>query len=92
MEDGSMEPFMGQIALFPYNFAPNGWAACEGQFLPISQDTALFSLIGTTFGMASEDHDLVFTNAHGKYIPPKLLFLSLLIIFFIVFLLPRLRL
>ncbi len=45
-----MEPFLGQITLFPYNFAPNGWALCEGQLLPISQNTALFSLLGTQFG------------------------------------------
>jgi len=45
-----MEPFIGQIQLFPYNFAPRGWAFCEGQLLQISQNTALFSLIGTAFG------------------------------------------
>jgi microcystin-dependent protein len=43
-------PFLGQITLFPYNFAPFGWAMCEGQLLPISQNTALFSLLGTQFG------------------------------------------
>ena len=45
-----MEPFLGQIELFAFNFAPQGWAACEGQLLPINQETALFSLLGTTFG------------------------------------------
>ena len=45
-----MEPFIGQIELFPYNFAPKGWASCTGQALPINQNQALFSLIGTTFG------------------------------------------
>jgi microcystin-dependent protein len=45
-----MEPFLGQIALFPFNFAPNGWALCAGQILPISQNAALFSLLGTQFG------------------------------------------
>ena len=45
-----MEPFVGQITLFPYNFAPSGWALCQGQLLPISQNTALFSLLGTQFG------------------------------------------
>lgn len=45
-----MDPFVGQIALFPYNFAPVGWAFCRGQLLPISQHTALFSLLGTQFG------------------------------------------
>jgi microcystin-dependent protein len=44
------EPFLGQIATFGFNFAPNGWALCNGQTLPINQNTALFSLIGTTFG------------------------------------------
>jgi microcystin-dependent protein len=45
-----MEPFLGQITMFPYNFAPLGWALCQGQLLPISQNTALFSLLGTQFG------------------------------------------
>jgi microcystin-dependent protein len=45
-----MEPFLGQIELLPYNFAPSGWATCEGQLLSISQNTALFSLLGTYFG------------------------------------------
>ena len=45
-----MEPFLGQIQLFPYNFAPKGWMTCTGQLLPINQNQALFSLIGTNFG------------------------------------------
>ena len=44
------DPFVGQITLFPYNFAPVGWAFCAGQLLPISQNTALFSLLGTFYG------------------------------------------
>jgi microcystin-dependent protein len=44
------EPFIGEIRLLPYTFAPYGWVACEGQLLPISQYQTLFSLIGTTFG------------------------------------------
>ena len=44
------EPFLGMIAIYPYNFAPRGWAFCQGQILPIAQNTALFSLLGTTFG------------------------------------------
>jgi len=44
------EPFLGQIQPFPYNFAPRGWAFCSGQILPIAQNTALFSLLGTTYG------------------------------------------
>ncbi len=43
-------PFLGQITLFPYQFPPLGWADCQGQLLPISQNTALFSLLGTQFG------------------------------------------
>src|SRR6267142_2571888 len=44
------EPFLGQILLVPYNFAPRGWAFCQGQLLSISQNTALFSLLGTFYG------------------------------------------
>jgi len=44
------EPFLGEIRLFGFNFAPEGWALCNGQLLPISQNTALFSLLGTTYG------------------------------------------
>jgi microcystin-dependent protein len=43
-------PFVGQIMTVPYNFAPKGWAFCDGQILPISQNTALFSLLGTFYG------------------------------------------
>lgn len=43
-------PFIGEITLFGGNFAPRGYAFCEGQLLPISQNTALFSLLGTTYG------------------------------------------
>jgi len=43
-------PFIGQIELFAFNFAPQGWSTCEGQLLSINQYTALFSLLGTTFG------------------------------------------
>jgi microcystin-dependent protein len=45
-----VEPFLGEIMLVPYNFAPRGWAFCSGQILPIAQNTALFSLLGTTYG------------------------------------------
>lgn len=44
------EPFLSQIALFSFNFAPKGWALCNGQLLPINQNQALFSLLGTTYG------------------------------------------
>lgn len=45
-----MEPFIGQIMMFAGNFAPRGWAFCEGQLLPINQNQALFSILGTTYG------------------------------------------
>lgn len=44
------EPFLGEIKIVGFNFAPRGWAKCEGQLLPISQNTALFSLLGTMYG------------------------------------------
>lgn len=44
------EPFVAEIRIWANNFAPRGWAFCDGQLLPISQNTALFSLIGTTYG------------------------------------------
>jgi microcystin-dependent protein len=43
-------PFLAQIEIFSFNFAPKGWAQCNGQLLPINQNQALFSLLGTTFG------------------------------------------
>jgi microcystin-dependent protein len=43
-------PFVATIQIFPFNFAPKGWAFCAGQILPLSQNTALFSLLGTTYG------------------------------------------
>jgi microcystin-dependent protein len=44
------EPFLGEIRLFGFNFPPAGWATCAGQLLPIAQNTALFSILGTSFG------------------------------------------
>lgn len=44
------DPFVAEIRIFPFNFAPKGWAFCDGQLLPLSQNTALFSLLGTTYG------------------------------------------
>jgi microcystin-dependent protein len=43
-------PFVAEIRILPYNFPPTGWATCNGQLMPISQNTALFSLLGTTYG------------------------------------------
>ena len=44
------DPFVAEIRIFGFNFPPTGWAFCNGQLLPISQNTALFSLLGTTYG------------------------------------------
>ena len=44
------DPFVAEIRIFPFNFAPKGWAWCDGQLMPLSQNTALFSLLGTTYG------------------------------------------
>ena len=44
------DPFVAEIRIFPFNFAPTGWAFCDGQILPLSQNTALFALLGTTYG------------------------------------------
>lgn len=47
---GGSEPFVAEIVMFPFNFVPRGYARCDGQLLPISRNTALFSLLGTTYG------------------------------------------
>jgi len=47
---GAQEGFIGEIRMFAGNFAPRGWAFCEGQLLPINQNTALYSILGTTYG------------------------------------------
>lgn len=44
------DPFVAEVRIFAFNFAPKGWAFCDGQLLPISQNTALFSLLGTMYG------------------------------------------
>src|SRR5690349_24430145 len=44
------DPFVAEIRIFPFNFPAKGWAWCDGQLLPLSQNTALFSLLGTTYG------------------------------------------
>lgn len=46
----AQDPFLGEIRIFAGNYAPRGWAFCDGQLLPISQNTALFSLLGTNYG------------------------------------------
>jgi microcystin-dependent protein len=45
-----VDPFVAEIRIFGFNFAPKGWATCDGQVMPISQNTALFALLGTTYG------------------------------------------
>jgi microcystin-dependent protein len=45
-----VQPFIGQIQAFPFSFAPQGWLSCNGQLLPIQQNTALYQLIGTLYG------------------------------------------
>src|ERR671925_713802 len=44
------DQFLAEIRIFPFNFPPTGWAFCDGQIMPISQNTALFALLGTTYG------------------------------------------
>jgi microcystin-dependent protein len=44
------EPFLSEISIMSFQFAPNGWALCNGQLLPINQNQGLFSLVGTTYG------------------------------------------
>jgi len=44
------QPYVGEVRLFPYNFAPNGWFDCDGRLLPISQYEVLYTLLGTTYG------------------------------------------
>ncbi len=44
------DPFVAEVRIFPFTFSPKGWAFCDGQLMPISQNSALFSLLGTTYG------------------------------------------
>ena len=50
------DPFIAEIRIFPFNFAPPGWAWCDGQILPLSQNTMLYSLLGTTYGGNGTTH------------------------------------
>lgn len=59
------DPFVAEIRIFPFNFSPNGWAFCDGQLLPISQNTALFSLLGTTYG-GNGQTTFALPNMQGK--------------------------
>lgn len=62
-----MDPFVAEIRIFPFNFAPKGWAFCDGQILPLSQNTALFSLLGTTYGGDGKSN-FALPNAQGNVI------------------------
>jgi microcystin-dependent protein len=66
-----MEPFVGQIQLFPYDFVPRGWSSCEGQLLPINQNQVIFSLVGTTFGGDGKTN-FSLPNLKGKEPEPNL--------------------
>jgi len=66
-----MEPFIGQIQLLPYNFAPVGWSFCEGQLLSIGQNTALFSLLGTMYG-GDGVSNFALPNLKGKEPEPNM--------------------
>jgi len=66
-----METYIGQIELLPFSFAPQGWAACEGQLLQISDNEVLFQLIGTTFGGDGTD-TFALPDLRGKEPTPDL--------------------
>lgn len=59
------DPFVAEIRIFPFNFSPKGWASCDGQLLPISSNTALFSLLGTTYGGDGES-TFALPNLNGR--------------------------
>ncbi len=59
------DPFVAEIRIFPFNFAPRGWARCDGQLLPLSQNTALFSLLGTTYG-GNGSSNFALPNLQGR--------------------------
>ena len=58
-------PFLSEIRIFSFNFAPKGWAMCNGQSLPINQNQALFSLLGTTYG-GNGQTDFLLPNLQGR--------------------------
>jgi microcystin-dependent protein len=58
------EPFVAEIRIFPFNFAPKGWAFCDGQILPIAQNTALFALLGYTYG--GSDNEFALPDLRGR--------------------------
>lgn len=60
------QPFLGEIRIFAFGFAPSGWAMCNGQLLPISQNTALFGLLGTTYG-GDGQNDFALPNLQSRF-------------------------
>lgn len=72
-------PFLAEIRVMPYNFAPQGWAQCDGQLMPISQNTALFSLLGTnyggdgrtTFGLPNLSGKFAMSSGQGPGLSPR---------------------
>jgi microcystin-dependent protein len=60
------DPFLGEIRLFAFDFPPPGWAMCNGQIIPISQNTALFSLIGATYG-GDGQNNFALPNLQGRF-------------------------
>lgn len=63
-----MDQFIGEIRVFPYNFAPKGWALCNGQLMPISGNTALFAIIGTIYGGDGKT-TFALPNLMGRVVP-----------------------
>lgn len=59
------DPFIAEIRVFPFNFPPRGWAWCDGQILPLAQNTALFSLLGTTYG-GNGQSNFALPNLQGR--------------------------
>lgn len=59
------DPFVAEIRIVGFNFAPRGWAFCDGQILPLSQNTALFSLLGTTYG-GNGQSNFALPNLQGR--------------------------
>src|SRR5689334_990569 len=58
-------PFLAEIRIFPFKFAPAGWAKCDGQLLAVSQNTALFALLGTTYG-GNGKSNFALPNLNGR--------------------------
>lgn len=60
------DPFLGEIRIFAFDFPPSGWAMCNGQILPISQNSALFSLLGITYG-GDGQNNFALPNLQGRF-------------------------